>query len=86
VTKQILQAITANRLTDGVPVYFTADHGWSTKIADAAYAADMGASLSRAGTETLSVVEPSLIEVEIVDGAVQPVGLRERIRAYGPTA
>ncbi len=85
-TKQILQAITANRLADGVPVYFTADNGWSTEIADAAHGPDMGGILSQARTETLKVVDPSLIEVEIVDGAVQPVGLRERIRAYGPTA
>jgi hypothetical protein len=31
------------------------------------------------------VVDVNLIDVEIVDGSVRPLRLRERIRAAGPT-
>jgi hypothetical protein len=82
---QVYQAVTANRLTDGVPVYFTRTGGWSAQVADAAHASDGAALLADSGAATPAAVSPYIIDVEIVDGAVRPVGLREQIRAYGPT-
>ncbi len=85
-TDPVLQTVTANRLTDGVPIYFTAADGWSTEIGDAALAADAAALLKRAETMTEEAVSPYVIAAEIVGGNVRPVGLREQIRAFGPTA
>ncbi len=86
VNDQTLRAVTANRLTDGVSVYFTADRQWSVRIGDAASAPDIAGLLAEAERDILAAVGAYPIEVEIVDGAVQPIGLRERIRAFGPTA
>jgi hypothetical protein len=82
----VFQAITANRLTDGAPVYFTAAAEWSAKIGDAAHAKDASALLAEAQNGVLEVVAPYIVEVEIVNGEARPIGLREQIRAYGPSA
>ncbi len=80
----IYQVVTANRVTDGVPIYWTADGSWSTRIADAAYPLD-AAPLLETATQPLKAIAPYVIPVTVVDGAIRPVGLREEIRAFGPT-
>ena len=81
----IYQAVTANRVTDGVPIYRTEDGGWSTRIADAAHPIDAAAQLAEAQAGQLKVIAPYIIPVTVVDGVIRPVGLREEIRAFGPT-
>ncbi len=85
-TNPLYQAITANRLNDGAPVYFTEDATWSAKIEDAARTEDASALLAEAQAAIPQAISPYIIDVEIVDGAARPIGLREQIRAYGPTA
>jgi hypothetical protein len=84
------RAVTANRLRDGVPVYFAGHAAWSVALADAVLvaAADGEALLAtaQAGPLPLPVVAPYLIEAVRDAGAVRPLSLRERIRAFGPTA
>ncbi len=82
------QAITANRLRDGVPIYFAGKGRWSPKIADAVTAPDGDALLANAisGPLPLEAVGAYVIEVKLADGTVRPVGLKEEIRAFGPTA
>jgi len=70
--------VTANRLRDGVPVYFAGPGCWSTSIEQAAL-------VSEAGGDALLAIAPYLIEAEFAGGHVQPLSLRERIRAFGPT-
>jgi len=86
VTKRL---VTANRLRDGVPVYRTADGGWSPKIDDASLVAESESepllAESQDGPTPLPVVAPYLIEAVREAGRVRPVSLRERIRAFGPT-
>jgi sulfite reductase (NADPH) hemoprotein beta-component len=81
--------VTANRLRDGAVVYRTAANGWSTHIAEARLAgaeeADALLAEAQAGPRPLPVVAPYLIEAALEGGAVQPLTLRERIRAAGPT-
>ncbi len=79
-------AVTANRVSDGAPIYFTASGTWSRNIAEVIAAADPSRLLAAAKADPLSAIAPYVIEVAMVDGRVQPVGLRERIRAFGPTA
>ena len=82
------QAVTANRLRDGVPIYFAGNGRWSPKIADAMTAADSDALLVDAvsGPLPLEAVGAYVIEVKLIEGTVRPVGLKEEIRAFGPTA
>ncbi len=82
-------AVTANRLRDGVPVYFGGAGRWSPAIDDAAHvAAEAAESLlaeAQAGPLPLPVVAPYLIEARFEGGRLRPVSLREQIRAFGPT-
>jgi sulfite reductase (NADPH) hemoprotein beta-component len=82
--------ITANRLTDGVVVFQTADQGWSEDFNRAAILPDPGATasaLARAKQDEADniVVEPYAVAVEERNGHLTPKALREAIRAAGPT-
>lgn len=85
------QILTANRLRDGIVVFFTGDGGWSERIDDSRVAdeetsrAEMVAAGERAVAAGL-VVGPYLIDADVSGGCVRAVRLRERIRAAGPTA
>jgi hypothetical protein len=86
------QVISANRLTDGLVVYLTADGGWSERIADAQIvdterAGDAEAALATAAdaADRQIVVEPYAIDIDERDGERRPTKYREFIRAKGPT-
>jgi len=81
----IYQAVTANRVTDGVPIYWTEAGQWSTRIADAVHPIDASAQLAEAQAGVLKAIAPYVISVTVVDGVIRPIGLREEIRAFGPT-
>jgi hypothetical protein len=83
-----VQAVTANRLLDGAVIYFAGNGEWSPKIADAVTATDGEALLAEAskGPLPLPAVGAYLFAVTVTDGAVKPIGIREEIRAFGPTA
>lgn len=85
-----MKILTANRLSDGEVVWLAEDRTWIERIAGAAIAHDKDeeAALQEAGDAAHAnneVVDVNLIDVEIVDGAIRPIRLRERIRAAGPT-
>lgn len=85
-----MKVLTANRLSDGEVVWLAADHSWAATIDAAEIGRDETTveKLERAGKAAAlknEVVDVSLIDVEIVDGALRPTRLRERIRAAGPT-
>lgn len=80
--------ITANRLTDGVVVWLTQDHAWSTRLADAAVVTTSEAALgllnvANADENTAVGAYPARVAAE--GSEVRPVNLRERIRVAGPT-
>jgi hypothetical protein len=86
----VAHAVTANRLRDGVPVYRTADGGWSTDLAASgqlptAEEAEAIAAAAGAINGKDAVVGAYAITIEIDGAAVSPTSLRERIRAEGPT-
>lgn len=85
-----MKILTANRLSDGEAVWLAPDHSWAVTIDVAEIAHDRATEerLERTGKAALlknEVVDVNLIDVAIVDGAVRPLRLRERIRAAGPT-
>jgi len=84
-----LQVASANRLSDGVVVYLDDAGRWTARLDHAALARDKRAAeilLERARAEAFSVVDPFLVAVaEQEDGRLEPVSLREKIRAAGLT-
>ena len=85
-----MKILTANRLTDGIAVWLAPDHSWAETIDAAEVARDKAGeeNLERAGeiaAQKNQVVDVNLIDIEIVDGRIHPLRLRERIRAAGPT-
>ncbi len=86
----VYQVMTANRLTDGLAVYCRSDGSWSPDIALAAGAHDDAGREKlhlhgQQSAEDHHVVDPYFIDAVIADGLFEPVRLRERIRASGPT-
>jgi len=83
------QLVTANRLYDGVPVYYAGGDAWALAIASALLVApEAGESLlvkAQEGPQPRPVVAPYLVEADVAGGTVRPILLRERIRAAGPT-
>lgn len=85
-----ISVITANRLSDGIVVFFGAESLWVEDFGRAAIFPDDAATasaLARAKeTEAANeVVEPYAIDVEERNGRFAPKALREAIRAAGPT-
>ncbi len=86
-----MKVITANRLTDGRVVYFTAEHGWAEDPDAAVRVSDVVADdmLTLASRDVLTVVGPYLIEVDPAALSFTPAGrkhVRETIRRSGPSA
>ncbi len=77
--------VTANRVRDGVPIYFAGSRGWSRNIAEALRVKDTADILAEAKEDALIAISPYAIDVAVMNGRVRPVGLREEIRAFGPT-
>jgi len=84
-----LQVASANRLSDGVVVFLDDAGQWTPRLDRAAIARDKGAGeilLERARAEAFSVVDPFLVAVtEDEGGTIEPLSLREKIRASGLT-
>jgi hypothetical protein len=84
-----LSVASANRLADGVVVFLDDAGEWTTGLDRAAIARDKRAGeilLERARVEAFSVIDPFLVAVtEDDEGRVEPVSLREKIRASGLT-
>jgi hypothetical protein len=84
-----LQVASANRLVDGVVVWLDDAGQWTDRLARAAVSRETRASeilLERARAEGFGVIEPYLVAVsEDEDGTLEPLSLRERIRASGLT-
>jgi hypothetical protein len=78
--------ITANRLTDGVVVYLASDGEWTEAIANARVA-DTDEEIKALETEAENAVRERRVvsaypmPVALEDGAIDPLSVRERIRA-----
>jgi predicted nucleic acid-binding protein len=84
------QIITANRLSDGVVVFFDPRNRWVERLAAGGVwtdtvSANEALALARQDEARDVVVEAYLIDVVDKNGAVAAKHLREAIRAAGPT-
>ena len=78
--------VTANRLGDGIVVYLASDGSWTEEIGRARIAKtqDEVAALEAQAAEAVKarvVVAVYPMDVALHDGAVDPLSVRERIRA-----
>jgi hypothetical protein len=85
-----MEMIIANRLIDGLVVFYTDTGGWSVGIADGVVIEDEAEAermlaLAKADEGRCIVVDPNLIDVSVDGGSPRPVAIREAIRAFGPT-
>jgi hypothetical protein len=84
-----LQVASANRLVDGTVVFLDDAGQWTERLDRAVVARDKRAAeilLDRASVESFGVVEPFLVAVsEDDEGRIEPLSLREKIRASGLT-
>lgn len=88
--KQVLKVLTANRLSDGIAVWYSRSNEWLEHIAKADAVSDKEAIvwLEKIAAETLARgqhCDVVLIDVENTQQGPRPLKLRERIRAEGPT-
>ena len=84
------QSIIANRLTDGLVVFFIGPGRWTEQVDSAGVfepgeSAEQQLELARSDDIACLVIDPNLIDVEATDGHVRPTAIREAIRAFGPT-
>ncbi len=85
------QMLTANRLEDGVVVYWDGRENWVEDFQQGSLCADRNeaeAALSRAEIDVKNrrIVGPYLIAVRRSDSGWEPANMRERIRAsHAPT-
>jgi hypothetical protein len=85
-----LQAVTANRLSDGQVVYLTARGSWSQwlsecRVADSAAEGEAMLAVGQKAVAGRVVIDPYLFAVAVDDGALRPLSQRETIRARGPS-
>jgi len=84
-----LQVASANRLADGMVVFLDDAAQWTERLDRAAIARDKQAAevlLARARAQSSTVVDPFLVAVvEDESGRIEPLSLREKIRASGLT-
>ncbi len=78
--------VTANRLTDGIVVYLAKDGGWTEELGRARIAStedEIKTLEDEAAKEVKArkVVAVYAMDVALHDGAVDPLSVRERIRA-----
>jgi hypothetical protein len=88
--KKISKVLTANRLSDGIVVWYSRTNEWVEKVNHADVVSDSEAFLwlEKVAAETLAKgqhCDVVLIDVENTATGPRPVKLRERIRAEGPT-
>ena len=82
--------LTANRLSDGIAVWFTQDGTWAELIEDgfvatSAQKVELLQDALDAALKGTDVVDIALIDMAETSEGWQPQRLRERIRAAGPT-
>ncbi|MDW6025736.1 DUF2849 domain-containing protein [Mesorhizobium sp. BAC0120] len=85
-----MKVLTGNRLTDGEAVWYSRDGRWLETLAGAEVAEDKPAeerleAIGKAAFANNIVLDVEMIDVDLIDGEIVPLRLRERIRAAGPT-
>jgi hypothetical protein len=84
------QVLTANRLSDGIAVWYDREGKWNewigrSVVANTREEAESLEAIGKTAYANNEVLDVNLVEVEEIEGQIRPLRLRERIRAEGPT-
>ena len=84
------QMIIANRLVDGLVVFWAAEGRWVEAIADGTMLdegepAEQALAKAKVDESRCLIIDPNLIEVVEESGQRRPTSVREAIRAFGPS-
>ena len=82
--------LTANRLSDGIAVWYGANGTWSESIQESEVSKDAArvAELEAIGKKAFAdnqVLDVNMVEVAVAAGVITPLRMREKIRAAGPS-
>lgn len=85
-----MKVLTANRLSDGISVWYSPQHGWDLDIGTAETVSDAEgearlAAIGAASYAKNEVIDVNVIDAVLIEGKPAATKLRERIRAQGPT-
>jgi Protein of unknown function (DUF2849) len=85
-----MKVLTANRLSDGIAVWYSTGNSWDVDIATAELVTDAAgearlAAIGAAAYANNEVIDVNVIDAVLTDGKPAATKLRERIRAEGPT-
>jgi len=80
-----LQVMTANRLRDGVSVWFAGEQGWVEQAGQARAYDDAQVAEVLAKAASAAVVDVRAVPAETENGLTVPAERREKIRATGPS-
>lgn len=85
-----MKLLAANRLADGIAIWAGPGSSWVENIDHAnivhdAIGEEQLLATAQAAVTANLIVDPELIDVDLIDGHVRPRRLRERIRAAGPS-
>jgi Protein of unknown function (DUF2849) len=85
-----MKVLTANRLSDGIAVWYSTGKGWDIDIATAELVSDAEGearltAIGAAAYASNEVIDVNVVDAELTDGKPAATKLRERIRAEGPT-
>ncbi len=83
---EVYRVVTANRLRDGIIVYYSRESGWTPdiRLATVAAGAEVEALTQAAEKDAAANVVVGVYAIEIT-GDHRPLSARERIRAEGPS-
>lgn len=85
-SKNVQLILTANRLEDGIVIYFTGE-GWSADIEHSLVSWD-GDFLINLGEKTIvkeNVIGLDTIKIQPDESCIKPMEMREKIRSIGPS-
>ncbi|WP_119679463.1 DUF2849 domain-containing protein [Indioceanicola profundi] len=84
-----VQAVSANRLSDGIAVWLGPDHRWVDRVEEAgAFEGEAIAQALEAAKADMAarlVVDVYPLDVRVEDGRTIPTHIRERMKALGPS-
>jgi len=85
-----MKILTANGLHSGGVVFATGDGKWSAFITQAQLSSDSETeeallAMAKQSVETQTIVEPFLIEIDVINGMPVPKRYREQLRVSGPS-
>ena len=85
-----MKLITANRLIDGEVVWFSNQNSWvndlnKAKVIENAEELARALQMAEEAVADQQILEPYAVDVQRVNDRIEPISMKEKIRAHGPS-